>query len=166
LKRSYERLLPALLIRRSLLSSILAIRARHSYRGCSWHHHHGGSQTARGCLRCNWRRLIRLATYHAARIYARTRVNLEPCWFGPSHCAISFCYFRAGAALAGPIFISPRIEVKSIESDTLLANRDLNEVRPRVNALFLASWNFSLDVKSQKIIEERFHETAFNEGGD
>jgi hypothetical protein len=45
--------------------------------------------------------------------------------------------------------MSPPIEVKSIESDTLLANRDLNEVRPRVNALFLASWNFSLDVKSK-----------------
>jgi hypothetical protein len=35
--------------------------------------------------------------------------------------------FRAGAALAGSIFVSPGIEVKPIEGHTLLADRNFNQ---------------------------------------
>src|SRR4029078_7515090 len=69
-------------------------------------------------------------------------------WFVPLRDLLLLLSRRGGPH--APYIHQPRIEVNSIESDTLLANRDLNEVRPRVNALFLASWNFSLDVKSQK----------------
>jgi len=37
------------------------------------------------------------------------------------------CCFRAGAALAGSIFVSPGIEVKPIEGHTLLANWNFDQ---------------------------------------
>jgi hypothetical protein len=48
-------------------------------------------------------------------------------------------YLRAGAALAGPILVSPGIEVKPIEGDALSADRYLNKVWPhlRIEAVFV-----------------------------
>jgi uncharacterized membrane protein len=48
---------------------------------------------------------------------------------------------RAGAALAGSIFVSPGIEVKPIEGDALLANRNFDEAWTylRIEAVFVHS---------------------------
>ncbi|MCC7325858.1 MAG: hypothetical protein IT521_03530 [Burkholderiales bacterium] len=48
-------------------------------------------------------------------------------------------YFRAGAALAVSILVSPGVKVKPIEGDALLTDRDVDKVWPhlRVEAVLV-----------------------------